>query len=59
MTHKRLLNLAYCGAIEIWVKENERLHNFPDNEYIQMRERHAYAELEEIRAELIKIENAE
>lgn len=59
MTQKRIVMLAYQAALEIWNRELEHLQELPDNPFTQARERKAYAELEEIRAEMIKIENAE
>ena len=58
MTQERILKLAYHAALDIWAREQEHLDELPDNPYTQARERKAWAEMEEIRAELMKFENA-
>ena len=58
MTQERILKLAYHAALDIWTREQEHLDELPGNPYTQARERKAWAEMEEIRAELMKFENA-
>ena len=50
ITNERILELAWYGALEVWVKEKKHLEENPSNEIAAFKERKAWDELEEIRA---------
>lgn len=47
MTQRRILQLAYNEALNIWNREKEKT-DYWDDEYHKFRERKAWAELSEI-----------
>lgn len=54
MEQKRILELAYRGAVDIWNKEDERAAELNyDNCYVNAREKKAWEELKEI-AKMLK-----
>ena len=59
MSQKRILELAYIGALEVWYEDLERSRKFPEDPYQKEREQKSNAELEEISTMLLKIQHAE
>ena len=58
MTEKRILELAYCGAVAEFGEANRRLKAFP-NKINATKEKQAYEELKEISSKLYVISQNE
>ena len=56
MDCKRIIDLAYNGALNIWANEKQYLEKMPDNLLCQLREKNAWDELQEIRSLGLKCE---
>lgn len=59
MTQRKILNLAYLAALDIWAKENEIAKNLPRNEFSLARAEKAYEDVEYIGKLLYKEEHKE
>lgn len=56
MTNERIIKLAYFGALDLWENHYDKLRKNRDDKYLQKAEEISRRELDEIRAELKKIE---
>lgn len=56
MTNERIIKLAYFGALDLWANHYDNLRKNPDDKNLQKAEEISRRELDEIRAELKKIE---
>lgn len=59
MTHKRLVELAYYGALEFWVDACKKSHEDPEDVHAKMMQDAYHKELQEIRKELKRLEHTE
>ena len=59
MTQRKILDLAYLKALDIWARENEIAKNLPGNEFALARAEKAYEDVEYIGRLLYEEEHKE